>query len=249
MNRELQRWISDQVDMADAEAVSRTQSQLIYKYLVLRQMDLKTHYSRLTLPGRCDFQVPIQPGLFKGTYSAHGLELVLLSYEDKNKVTAVKITVRYRLLSVHHLSIKVLILIFFFYQGDPNVPASKVTFRADLPYCMHLNEEAQKSFERIQEIEAASSELDWSELPSAQPFLVPEDCEERYPNIPKHCRARFHLQQICRHHNCSIKTNPCVFLATDSMALDRWPSKDFEILPSSRDTGLFSMKISSDSCG
>lgn len=80
--------------MTDVGAVFRTRSQFIYKYLVLRQMDLKTHYSRLTLPDRCDFNVPIQPGLFKGTYSAHGLEMVLLTYEDNNKVSAVKVTVR-----------------------------------------------------------------------------------------------------------------------------------------------------------
>lgn len=60
---------------------------------VLRQMDLKTHYSRLELPKVCNFKVPIQPGLFKGTYACHGIELIMLTYEDDRKAKAIKITV------------------------------------------------------------------------------------------------------------------------------------------------------------
>ena len=57
-------------------------------------MDLKTHYSKLDLPTPCNFQVPIQPGLFKGTYESHGLELIILDYEDdRKKVNATKVTV------------------------------------------------------------------------------------------------------------------------------------------------------------
>jgi len=47
----------------------------------------------LILPGYKD-GVVIQPGLFKGTYGDHGLELVLLTYEDDdNKAVITKITV------------------------------------------------------------------------------------------------------------------------------------------------------------
>ena len=46
------------------------------------------------LPGRKEGAV-IQPGLFKGTYSVHGLELGLLTYEDDDrKAVITKITVR-----------------------------------------------------------------------------------------------------------------------------------------------------------
>lgn len=90
---ELQRWLNEQTDFTIEDAAS-IKRQLIYKYLVLRQIDLKTHYSRLILPATTRFNVPIQPGLFKGTYSVHGLELVSLLYEeDKNKVKTIKITV------------------------------------------------------------------------------------------------------------------------------------------------------------
>ncbi len=38
--------------------------------------------------------VPIQPGLFKGSYGAHGVEIVMVTYNDDNtEMNAVKITV------------------------------------------------------------------------------------------------------------------------------------------------------------
>jgi len=47
----------------------------------------------LILPGYKE-GVVIQPGLFKGTYGDHGLELVLLTYEDDDsKAVITKITV------------------------------------------------------------------------------------------------------------------------------------------------------------
>jgi len=47
----------------------------------------------LVLPGYKE-GVVIQPGLFKGTYGDHGLELVLLTYEDEdNRAVITKITV------------------------------------------------------------------------------------------------------------------------------------------------------------
>ena len=61
---ELERWLAEQSDFDGVEAVY-TRQQLIYKYMVLRQIDLKTHYTRLLLPEKCHLCVPIQPGLFK----------------------------------------------------------------------------------------------------------------------------------------------------------------------------------------
>jgi len=41
-----------------------------------------------------DAAVCIQPGLFKGTYGDHGLEIVLLTYdEDRTKAIITKVTV------------------------------------------------------------------------------------------------------------------------------------------------------------
>lgn len=71
---ELERWLCEQSDFV-GEHASYTRSQLIYKYMVLKQIDLKTHYSRFFLPTPCHFQVPIQPGLFKVSYSLYSFFL------------------------------------------------------------------------------------------------------------------------------------------------------------------------------
>ena len=56
------------------------------------------HYqwSPLKLPCKSRVNAPIQPGLFKGTYSAHGIEVLSLDYDEElTEVTVTKITVRY----------------------------------------------------------------------------------------------------------------------------------------------------------
>lgn len=75
-------------------------------------------------------------------------------------------------------------------QGDPNVPAGQITFRADLPFCMHLSKMEQESFSKIELIQATSSEIPWSDLPPSQPFVIPDDCVERYHEVPTFCKAR-----------------------------------------------------------
>jgi len=63
---------------------------------------------------------PISPGIFKGTYGAHGIEIIELNYPSINVVEGVKIT------------------------GDPNVPMKKVTFRANLSKAIVLSKEEQE---------------------------------------------------------------------------------------------------------
>jgi len=76
-------------------------------------------------------------------------------------------------------------------KGDQNVPAGQITFRADLPFCMHLSQREQESFENIESVQPASSEVEWYELPTPQPFVVPYDCVERHHQVPDSCKARY----------------------------------------------------------
>ena len=65
----------------------------VIHYVVGILFSSKLSCERLTLPGNKE-GVIIQPGLFKGTYGDHGLELVLLTYEDDDsKAVITKITV------------------------------------------------------------------------------------------------------------------------------------------------------------
>ena len=56
---------------------------------------------------------------------------------------------------------------------------------------MYLTEIEQASLEYITLIEPASSNVEWNNLPTSQPFVVPRDCVQRYPEVPGSCKARF----------------------------------------------------------
>ena len=100
---------------------------------------------------------PIPSGVFKGTYGAHGIEIISLSYPSKNVLEGFKLT------------------------GDPNVPMGKVTFKADLTKSIRLTREMQKDFscEALIPDESFTYEsIDFEAAdhhPQAQPFCLPSD--------------------------------------------------------------------------
>jgi len=94
--KDLNDWMADQVDQTDMEARARS-----FSHFLLKKEDVDAYsfemtrstYIRLRLPSKCDFPVPIQPGLFKGCYHGCGIQLIVLSYENQHTATGLKITV------------------------------------------------------------------------------------------------------------------------------------------------------------
>lgn len=82
-----------------------------------------------------------------------------------------------------------LILYRFTIQGDPNIPATKVSVKADLtsPLVFTLDEQ-----EHLRTLEEASQPHTEHPLPDSQPFKIPEDCYDRdIEDIPKTCSFRY----------------------------------------------------------
>lgn len=148
---------------------------LLMKFLMISGYENSFQHQRLTLPALQPGAV-IQPGLFKGTYSAHGLELVMLRYEEHlNRVTVTKIT------------------------GDPNVPAGQITFKSDLRYPIILTGSQQMNIRELQRQETVASPTPIDRL-KPQPFRIPDNCISQDQAVPSACKARFYaFGQIAGH--------------------------------------------------
>lgn len=176
-HQELRDWLLEEASVSlDMHQFPHSQELLLMKFLIMRQFEygFAFQYRRVELQGR-QAGVPIQPGIFKGTYGTHGLELVQIEYfENCKKLRATKLS------------------------GDPNVPAGQVTFEVTLLYSMVLTAEQQSSIAALNAIDV----YEMAHPPSGtqQPFRVPSDCHERFHEVPKTCVARYHaLGQVAGH--------------------------------------------------
>ncbi|XP_078400860.1 F-box only protein 31-A isoform X3 [Cetorhinus maximus] len=103
------------------------QELILMKFIYTSQYDNCLTYRRIYLPPSSPEDL-IPPGLFKGTYGSHGLEIVMLSFHGTHiKVT--KIT------------------------GDPNVPAGQLTLHIDVTRPVQLPDiEHLRSFDKLSRI-------------------------------------------------------------------------------------------------
>lgn len=104
---EFRTWLEEEWGRTLEEIFHEHMQELILmKFIYTSQYDNCLTYRRIYLPPLRPSDL-LQPGLFKGTYGSHGLEIVMLSFHGTS-ARATKLT------------------------GDPNVPAGQLTLDVDL---------------------------------------------------------------------------------------------------------------------
>ncbi|XP_002694899.4 F-box only protein 31 isoform X1 [Bos javanicus] len=213
------------------------QELILMKFIYTSQYDNCLTYRRIYLPPSRPDDL-IRPGLFKGTYGSHGLEIVMLSFHGKH-ARGTKIT------------------------GDPNIPAGQQTVEIDLRHRIQLpdaeslhdfnelsrvvlevREQVRKEQEQEQEggpedaeglgqqspqpreeppAEPAQAPGDGgaaavAEPPaqSGQPFVLPVGVSSRNEDYPRTCRMCFYgTGLIAGHGFTSPERTPGVFVLFD----------------------------------
>nr|XP_039325444.1 LOW QUALITY PROTEIN: F-box only protein 31-like [Saimiri boliviensis boliviensis] len=103
------------------------QELILMKFIYTSQYDNCLTYRRIYLPPSRPDDL-IKPGLFKGTYGSHGLEIVMLSFHGR-RARGTKIT------------------------GDPNIPTRQQTVEIDLRHQIQLPDlENQRNFNELSRI-------------------------------------------------------------------------------------------------
>ncbi|XP_071816604.1 F-box only protein 31-like [Apostichopus japonicus] len=168
-------WIRDEVGIPLEHGVQGYQMTLLkIKYLSIQHYESSCSFTCLQ-PINSLSNVPIQSGLFKGTYGGHGVEVIQLTYEG-NRLYGTKVS------------------------GDPNVPAGKRSIIVHLDEPLVLNREQQRDLNSIKQLQNEDCSLpEGQEAPARQPFSIPFGIEDRgflqlceQKDIPTDfCRARY----------------------------------------------------------
>ncbi|XP_066493688.1 F-box only protein 31 isoform X2 [Tiliqua scincoides] len=210
------------------------QELILMKFIYTSQYDNCLTYRRIYLPPQSSDDL-IEPGLFKGTYGSHGLEIVMLSFHGR-KARGTKIT------------------------GDPNIPAGQQTVEIDLAHPIQLpdienlsnfNElsrivlEVQEQVQQEQQrqegslsedeeqdkaaVEPGPSGQEGAAAPAAEegaaaqdpppascPFVLPGEIASRKEDYPRTCRACFYgTGLVAAHGFTSPGWTPGVFVLFD----------------------------------
>ncbi|XP_053175237.1 F-box only protein 31 isoform X1 [Scomber japonicus] len=122
---EFRTWLEEEWGRTLEEIFHEHMQELILmKFIYTSQYDNCLTYRRIYLPPTMPTDL-LQPGLFKGTYGSHGLEIVMFSFHGTS-ARATKLT------------------------GDPNVPAGQLTLDVDLSRPLVLPDlEHQRNIEEL----------------------------------------------------------------------------------------------------
>ncbi|KAL4005942.1 hypothetical protein ACER0C_005655 [Sarotherodon galilaeus] len=237
---EFRTWLEEEWGRTLEEIFHEHMQELILmKFIYTSQYDNCLTYRRIYLPPAKPSDL-LQPGLFKGTYGSHGLEIVMLSFHGTS-ARATKLT------------------------GDPNVPAGQLTLDVNLcqpvvlpdleQQCnieelsrlvMGVHEEVQREQEQkengtsatvrcaaegacggsstAEEMEsdhgACSDSCDSSHSsrtnPETQPFVLPMGVMARNEEYPRSCRKCFYgTGLIAGHGFTSPERTPGLFVLFD----------------------------------
>ncbi|XP_041453897.1 F-box only protein 31-like [Lytechinus variegatus] len=155
--QEFRDWIMEEINAEPGEFVIQNfdfhLDLLKMKYIKLREYDSICTFKGLEPPKAID-NMPIQPGIFKGTYGGHGIELIYVTY-DGNRIKGIKIS------------------------GDPNVPATKVSLEVHLDEPMVLDLAQQESIFALEELDLEVVRTSSDETQTSQPFHLPFEVHDR----------------------------------------------------------------------
>ncbi|XP_077983369.1 F-box only protein 31-like [Glandiceps talaboti] len=173
-HEELRSWLEEELGSSDENLHDHIQELLLMKFMITSQYEAVCLYNRVKLPSPVQ-GVPIQPGLFKGTYGSHGVEIVNVTYRD-NKIHGTKVT------------------------GDPNVPACQLSIEASLDKPMVLTLEQQETLPLLESLNMEDVIIRAENLgDQLQPFKLPHgvsdrgmsQVEESRNKVIQTCRARY----------------------------------------------------------
>ncbi|XP_071957796.1 F-box only protein 31-like [Antedon mediterranea] len=152
---QLQQWIKEElgIDIQPC-AVDYRLELLRIQFFINMQFDSSCNFRRLHIPTKRKPEHPVRPGLYKGTYGGHGIELVMVSYHD-DLLHGVKVT------------------------GDPNVPADQLSIQAHINEPMILDRDNQYSLAQLEALTKEDVLVPVDKQKTRQPFIVPRDVMDR----------------------------------------------------------------------
>ncbi|CAB4003472.1 Hypothetical predicted protein [Paramuricea clavata] len=102
------------------------------------------------------------PGLYKGTYGSHGVEIIMV-HISSDQIIGTKIT------------------------GDPNIPATKITFKANISQVVTHSE--------INELYSSPLEENQNEVAVTE-FRLPDGYDSEYDAFPNEVRTRYNVNTV-----------------------------------------------------